>query len=153
RVVGQPSFVQTYERASIYPKMTAYIEKWNVDIGDRVKKGDVLATLFVPEWVEEWKSKKATVKLDQERIALARKAVLVAQAGVKAAEAALAEAKAILAQYQAQVDRWDLQVKRLQREVDKGVVDPQILLESQNQSKASTASREAAQQTILKQQA
>ena len=65
RVVGQPSFVQSYERAAIYPKMTAYIEKWNVDIGDRVKKGDVLATLFVPEWVEEWKSKKATVKLDR----------------------------------------------------------------------------------------
>ena len=49
RVVGQPSFVQSYERTSIYPKMTAYIEKWNVDIGDKVQKGDVLADLFVPE--------------------------------------------------------------------------------------------------------
>ena len=39
RVVGQPSFVQSYERTSIYPKMTAYIEKWNVDIGDKVQKG------------------------------------------------------------------------------------------------------------------
>lgn len=153
RVVGQPSFVQSYERTSIYPKMTAYIEKWNVDIGDRVKKGDVLATLFVPELVEEWKSKKATVKLDQERIELARKAVKVAQADVQAAEAQLTEARAILAQYQAQVDRWDSQVKRLQREVDKGVVDPQVLLESQNQFKSSTASRDAAKATILKTQA
>jgi hypothetical protein len=25
RVVGQPSFVQSYERTAIYPKMTAYI--------------------------------------------------------------------------------------------------------------------------------
>ena len=49
RVVGQPSFIESYERTSIYPKMTAYIEKWKVDIGDRVKKGDLLATLFVPE--------------------------------------------------------------------------------------------------------
>jgi len=49
RVVGQPSFVDTYEQTAIYPKMTAYIEKWIVDIGDKVKKGDVLATLFVPE--------------------------------------------------------------------------------------------------------
>ncbi len=52
RVVGQPSFVQSYERTSIYPKVTAFIEKWNVDIGDKVRKGDVLADLFVPEMRE-----------------------------------------------------------------------------------------------------
>lgn len=33
RVVGQPSFVEAYERTSIYPKLTGYIEKWYVDIG------------------------------------------------------------------------------------------------------------------------
>jgi hypothetical protein len=53
RVVEQPSFVVAYERSSVYPKFTAYIEKWNVDIGDKVKKGDVMATLFVPELVEQ----------------------------------------------------------------------------------------------------
>src|SRR4051812_23278620 len=40
RVVGQPSFIESYERTSVYPKLTGYIEKWNVDIGDKVKKGD-----------------------------------------------------------------------------------------------------------------
>ena len=61
RVVGQPSFVQSYERTSIYPKLTAFIEKWNVDIGDKVQKGDVLADLFVPELREDFGTKKATV--------------------------------------------------------------------------------------------
>ncbi len=32
RTVGQPSFINSYERTSIYPKMSAYIEKWIVDI-------------------------------------------------------------------------------------------------------------------------
>src|SRR5579871_4910106 len=68
RVVGQPSFIQSYERTSIYPKISGFIEKWTVDIGDRVQKGDVLAELFVPELREEWVSKKATVKLDKERV-------------------------------------------------------------------------------------
>src|SRR4051794_29532928 len=36
RVVGQPSFIVSYERTSIYPKLTGFIEKWNVDIGDKV---------------------------------------------------------------------------------------------------------------------
>ncbi len=39
------------------------------------------------------------------------------------------------------VERWDSEVKRLQNEVDKGVVDPQVLLESTNQLKSSTAAR------------
>ena len=50
RTVGQPSFIESYERTSIYPKPTAYIQKWIVDIGDKVAKNDVLATLFAPSW-------------------------------------------------------------------------------------------------------
>ena len=93
RVVGQPSFVQSYERTSIYPKMTAFIEKWNVDIGDKVRKGDVLADLFVPELREHWGTKKATVEYDKERVRLAQKEVEVAAAEVKAARARLEEAQ------------------------------------------------------------
>src|SRR6516164_1267008 len=90
-VVEQPSFVVAYERSSVYPKMTAYIEKWNVDIGDKVRKGDVLATLYVPELVEQWRTTKATVTLDRKRISLAREALRVAEAEVKAAVARLEE--------------------------------------------------------------
>ena len=74
-MIGQPSFIESYERTSIYPKLDAYIEKWKVDIGDKVKKGDVLATLFVPEMVEDFGTKNATVELDRERIELAKKLV------------------------------------------------------------------------------
>ena len=137
RVVGQPSFVESYERTSIYPKLTGYIEKWIVDIGDKVKKGEVLATLFVPELVEDFGTKKATVKLDQERIELALKLVKVAEADVQSAEASLVEAKAILAKYQAEADRWDTEVNRLTPEVKRGVLSPQILLESTNQWRSS----------------
>ena len=124
-----------------------------MDIGDKVKKGDVLATCSCPRLVEDFGTKKATVELDKERIELALKLVKVAEADVKAAEARLAEAKAILAKYQAEVDRWDIQVKRLDDEVERGVVDPQILLESTNQLKSNIASRDAAKATIMKAEA
>jgi multidrug efflux pump subunit AcrA (membrane-fusion protein) len=153
RIVGQPSFVEAYERTSIYPKVTAYIKKWNVDIGDTVKKGELLAKLWAPEYDEDWETKKATVDFDFQRIALAREEVDVADANVKAAKAALDEAKAVLARYQAQVDRWLSEVKRLTREVERGVVDPQVLLESENQLKASSADRDAAKATIEKREA
>ena len=77
----------------------------------------------------------------------------VADADVKAAKARLDEAKAILGKYQAEVDRWDSEVKRLKNEVKRGVVDPQILLESTNQWKSSIASRDAAKATIAKAEA
>ncbi len=150
RVVGQPSFVQSYERTSIYPKMTAYIEKWNVDIGDKVRKGDVLAELFVPELEELYGTKKATVEYDKEQVRLAQKDVEVASADVKAARAHLDEAKAILGKYQAEVERWMVQVDRLAKEVERQVIAPQILLESQNELKADVAARDAAKATIEK---
>ena len=153
RTVGQPSFIESYERTSVYPKLSAYIDKWVVDIGDKVKKGDTLAKLFVPEIVEDFATKRATVKLDDERVELARKLVEVADADVKAAEAGVLEAKAILAKFQAEVDRWETEVKRLTKEVSRGVVDPQILLESTNQLRSDSASRDAAKATIAKAEA
>jgi HlyD family secretion protein len=153
RTVGQPSFVEAYERTSIYPKLTAYIDKWIVDIGDKVNKGDVLARLFVPELVEDFATKRATVKLDEQRIELARKMVDVNDANVQAADAGLDQSHAILGKYQAEVDRWDTEVKRMTREVEKGVVDPQVLLESTKQLKSSTAARDEANATIKKAEA
>ncbi len=38
RTVGQPGFITAYEQTPLYPKIAGYIEKWNVDIGDRIKK-------------------------------------------------------------------------------------------------------------------
>jgi HlyD family secretion protein len=149
RVVGQPSFVQSYERTSIYPKLSAFIEKWNVDIGDKVKKGDVLADLFVPELREQLVTKQATAQYDSDRVRFAQKEVEVAAAEVKAAKARLDEARAILGKYEAEVERWDVQVRRLQREVDRTVVDPQILLESTNQLKSNIAARDAAKAAIV----
>ncbi len=148
RVVGQPSFIESYERTSIYAKPSAYIKEWKVDIGDKVKKDQPLAYLFVPELEEDFETKKATVVLDQERIALAKEVVEVARADVQAAVASLKEAQTILDKFQAEVDRWDSEVKRLDNGVKRGVVDSHVLNESNNQLKASSAARDKARATI-----
>jgi multidrug efflux pump subunit AcrA (membrane-fusion protein) len=153
RVVGQPSFVQAYEHTAIYAKLTSYIEKWIVDIGDKVKKNDVLATLFMPELVEEFQTKKADVVVAKELVEQSLKMEEVAKANVEAAEARLAEARSILGKFQAEVDRWDTEVKRLTREVERAVISPEILLESTNQFKSSTAARDAAKASIMTAQA
>jgi multidrug resistance efflux pump len=117
------------------------------------KKNDVLATLFMPEMVQEFQTKKADVVLARELIERAQKLDDVANADVEAAKARLDEARSILAKYQAEADRWDSEVKRLTREVEKGVVDPQVLLESTNQFRSSGAARDAAKAGIMTAQA
>ncbi len=146
RVVGQPSFIEAYERTSIYAKPTAYIKKWLVDIGDKVKKDQHLAYLFVPELEEDHDTKKASVVLDQERIDLAEEVVRVATADVTAAEARLKEAQEILNKYQAEVDRWDSEVRRLKQQTN--VVHSHVLIESSNQLESSIAARDKARATI-----
>ena len=153
RIVKQPSFVEAYERTSIYPKLAGYIEKWYVDIGDRVQKDQVLADLFVPEIVEEWKKKGATVEYDRRVVQLAEKAVLVAEADVRVATAKLKAAKATWAQFRDEAERWQSEAKRLETEVDRGVVDPQVLLETQNRLRGCIASREAAAADVVKAEA
>jgi HlyD family secretion protein len=148
RTVGQPSFVDAYEQTPIYPKLTAYIEKWVLDIGDKVKKGDLLATLFVPEVREDYQTKKADVEVAKARITMYLKQVDVASADVVAAKARVSQAKASLEKFAAIVERWDSEVKRLRRESDRGVVSPQVLLESEKQHKADIASYDAQKAAI-----
>jgi multidrug efflux pump subunit AcrA (membrane-fusion protein) len=150
RTVGQPSFTQSYERSSVFPKMNAYIEKWLVDIGDKVKKGETLATLFVPELVADHGTKSATVVLDRERVDLALKVVEVAKAEVLAAEARLEEAQAEFAGYKAEAERWDSETKRLENELKRGVVNPQDVLQTSNRWKATVAQRDTAAATVQK---
>lgn len=144
RVVGQPSFVESYERTSIYPKLTGYIKKWYVDIGDRVKKDQVLADLFVPEVEEDCQTKYDAFELAKEQVALANEQVKVADANVKAAAARLDAERKILDRYEAQVARWEKEVTRLKGEASKKAVDAQVLFESENQLASSAAARDAA---------
>jgi multidrug efflux pump subunit AcrA (membrane-fusion protein) len=153
RFVGQPSFVESYERTSIYPKLSAYIKKWYADIGDKVKKNQVLADLFVPEVEEDCQTKYEALELAQERVRLADEKVKVADANLKVATADLDAAQKILDQYESQVARWDAEAKRLTRETDKKAVDQQILLESQQQLRSSTGARDAALADIERAQA
>ena len=148
RTKGQPGFVEAYEQTSIYPKVSGYIEEWLVDIGDPIKKDQLLARIFVPELNAEHREKQAQVSLDEVRIKVAEKMANVAEHNWKSARAHVEEAKANVKKRQADVDRWQSEVKRLTSLASDRIVDPQVLDESKKQLKASTAARSAAQATV-----
>jgi HlyD family secretion protein len=128
RTTEQPGFIEAYEQTAIYPKIAGFIDKWNVDIGDAIAKGMVIAHLDVPDLVEQWNEKKAEVTLDALRITVAEEFVKVAKENVKTAIAQVKVAQAKLGTFQAEVaftksdfDRIDALVKA--KSVDKVLYD------------------------------
>ena len=72
RMLNIPATLEAYEKADLYAKISGFITKVNVDIGDYVRKGDVLMEIAVPEIVDKLhqceailEAKRAREKLDE----------------------------------------------------------------------------------------
>jgi HlyD family secretion protein len=76
-----------------------------VDLGDRVKKGDILAELDVPEVEAELQQKKALVVQAEVGVAQTRQAVQVTEATASRTQAQIDEAKATLQLARANLER------------------------------------------------
>jgi RND family efflux transporter MFP subunit len=66
--ISLPGTTAAFATANVFARATGYIAKRNVDIGDRVAAGDLLAQLAVPELDDEISQNEAT--LDQLKSAL-----------------------------------------------------------------------------------
>lgn len=140
--IGQPAFVYAYEQTSLFPKVSGFIDKWLVDIGDRVHKDQELAHIAVPELIEERNEALAQAELDKVLIEVDQKLVQVAQSNVDAAEAQVKAAQENVKKFEAGVKRWTLDVNRLNKIPD--LVNQQVLLEAQRELEVNIASRDAA---------
>ncbi|WP_374306097.1 efflux RND transporter periplasmic adaptor subunit [Methylocella sp.] len=68
RVVQLTGNIAAFESATIYARATGYIGERRVDIGSRVKKGDVLAVIAAPDLDQQLA--QATATLQQQRAAV-----------------------------------------------------------------------------------
>ncbi|HET6573998.1 MAG TPA: efflux RND transporter periplasmic adaptor subunit [Fimbriiglobus sp.] len=152
RVIEQPGAIQPIEEAELFARVPGYVSKIAadpgrngvIDIGSRVKAGQVLAELSIPEVVEEANQKEALVKQAGAEVEQAKKALVAADAGVSSAEALVSEARAGLTRSQALYDRWQSELTRIGGLVRGGVIDAQTRDETQNQFKAAQAGRDEA---------
>ncbi|HYQ45847.1 MAG TPA: efflux RND transporter periplasmic adaptor subunit [Polyangiaceae bacterium] len=117
--------VRALEETTLYPRANGYIAKWLVDIGDKVKEGQVMAEIETPELDQE---------LDQARAQLAQ-----ASAGVTQADANRGFSEANL--------------ERFKQLVPAGVASQQDLDKTQAQSVVDSASVKVAQSGVAVQQA
>lgn len=149
RLTGQPGFIEAYEQTSIYPKISGFVDEWNVDIGDTIYKGKVLAHLDVPDLVAEYEEKKAEVEFDAVRIKVAEQFVNVAQENWRTASAQIDEAKANLGKFKADVVRWTADYERMTALLKQKSIDETVVDESRKRLQMNIASQQAAEAGIV----
>jgi RND family efflux transporter MFP subunit len=78
--VTLPGTTAAFAAANIYARATGYISKRNVDIGDHVKQGELLAELAVPELDEQISQNEATLEQLKAAVQQAQANATLAQA-------------------------------------------------------------------------
>jgi RND family efflux transporter MFP subunit len=91
-----PCSFHASEYANLHAKVSGYLAKQSVDIGDRVAQGQVLVEIDAPEAVQEVQRCRAALAQSEAQAKLARARIEGAAAEVKAAEAAVEQSSAEL---------------------------------------------------------
>ncbi len=63
-----PGQTAAWYESTIYARVNGYVASWLVDIGDRVKKGQLLATIETPELDAELAASRAALKASQAQV-------------------------------------------------------------------------------------
>jgi HlyD family secretion protein len=143
-MVIQPGTIQAYESTPVYSRISGYIEKYRYNIGDRVKAGDVLIDMWIPDIVEQHGQKSAAVKRAEVQIRVTESALRSADAKLETTKARIVSAEAGVKRAHASYTRWESEYKRLQTLVNQRVLDVQVRDETFRQfEEASAASDQA----------
>src|SRR2546421_902083 len=71
RSITLPAEIRPYQQATLYAKVAGYLKTINVDKGDQVKPGDVIADIEVPEMLADltrYKVEREVAELDYKRL-------------------------------------------------------------------------------------
>jgi RND family efflux transporter MFP subunit len=113
RRTGQPVSLEGFQYADLYAKVSGYLKNETVDIGDHVKKDQLLAEIDDPEVYKEAEAAKAALEQAKAMVAQAQARVQTALADEEAAAAQLQQTKAEVERYQADVKYRRMVVGRL----------------------------------------
>lgn len=98
RSVTQPAYVQPFYRANLMTRVAGIVKAVHKNIGDPIKRDEVLIEIDVPDLVQDLQHKKAMVRLaSEEKVA--------AEANIDAIKAMEKEARVLILEKKADVDR------------------------------------------------
>jgi RND family efflux transporter MFP subunit len=142
RMTEEPGQIQAFETTPIYAKLAGYVDRVAVNIGAKVKKGQVLAELRVPEIEADLKQKRAMIEQAQTERKQDEAMVEVAQAGVISAEAKVVESRAGIRRSEADASRWRSEFARIEQLFRERAQTGSLLDETRNKLSAAEAAQD-----------
>jgi RND family efflux transporter MFP subunit len=132
----------------LFAKVSGYLGVQHVDIGARVKQGDLLAEIDVPELVREVEAAVATCHRAQARVKQAEASVATAIADQHAAESRIAQAKAEVEKCQSGTDLCKKQLDRITDLSGKKGIEARVVDEKVCELQTAQASQRAAESSV-----
>ncbi len=148
RTTEEPGQIEAAETTPLHARLAGYVESVAVDIGDRVKKGQVLAELRMPEVDADLAQKRALVEQARSEVKQAGAAVEVSRAGVASAEAKAAEVRAGIRRADADVARWRSEFARIEQLFRERAQTGSLLDETSNKLRSAEAARDEVQAQV-----
>ena len=143
RAIDQPGDLRPIEQTPIYTKIAGFANEPRFDIGDHVKKGELLLELYVPEVAQDLRVKEARVLEAKADLKQSLEASKAAKASEESARADVDAKQAAIRSAQSDVQRWMAESVRSRKLLTTGIYDQQTADEVTNQVQASEASRDA----------
>lgn len=94
RTTTQPGSIHAYESVQLYAGVSGYLKGQAVDIGDRIKRGQILATVDVPELQKQVQRHLSGVERARAVVLQMKARVVSAKAELEAAQASVPQAEA-----------------------------------------------------------
>jgi HlyD family secretion protein len=143
-ITTQPGRIEAFEEAPLFPKLAGFVQEVHVDIGDSVKKDQVLVKLSIPEMLDEVKQMEALVTQADAEGRQAEAAVKASEAMVGTAEAKVAQATAGIGRAAGEYERWKAEHARMTDLAAQGSITQKLVDEALNQLRSADAARQEA---------
>ncbi|QEH33447.1 Multidrug resistance protein MdtA precursor [Aquisphaera giovannonii] len=153
RSSDQPGTIRGFDFAPLYAKVSGYLKAMNVDRGDRVKAGQVLAEIYDPELDVAVLQAQAQLQHAEAQVRQSEAKLKTARAGVDAANAKLEQSHSMLEEAVAQRTYRKKALDRLTELARRNAVEQRLVDEAEDQYMASMASEHGAQSGITTAQA
>ncbi len=153
RKTTQPGSLHAFQYAELYAKTSGYLGEQNVDIGDRVKRGQVLAVISVPELESDVQEAAAALARAKSVVAQMNSRVLTSQAEASAATATVKQMEADVVRSKAQRVYREKELHRMEELFSLKSIDRRLVDEKQDATEAARAAELAAHAAVEKSKA
>lgn len=149
RVTTQPGSVLAYESVQLYAGVSGFLKSQAVDIGDRVKSGQPLAVLDVPEQETQVRRHSAALEQARAKVVQTKTRVTIARADLEAAQAGVVQAETTEKSKAAELRFREQQLNRMKELLALKSVDERLVDEKTEQRAAAFEAEKAAAAAVV----